>query len=310
MYDPSKPYKKQVLHLIKQTWQTPFIVVQEGTYPIFTKRIRGHEIDHTDGIGTKGYYHWQRRKFKNAVLDALAMNLNDLALMRATPFKLQNHIVLPKDDHKAVIAIVENLARECRRRNIAMTGGETSIQNTCNGMDVSLTVSGFVQRIKQNKCRTRDVVIGLPSNGIHANGYTVVRQLFGDDSRSEFTRPTRIYWDKIMALDQRIAIHGMMHITGGAFTKLKDLLNGTDIVIHADHALEPHSIFKEIYERGVSDAQMYQTFNCGIGFILSVDPRDADRAIQATGGATIGEVVKGSGRIRIASKFSDAIIRY
>lgn len=80
MYDPTKPYKKQILELIKQTWETPYVSVKGDIYPIIERKFSYPEVDHTDGIGTKGVYHWQQRTFGNAALDALAMNLNDLAL--------------------------------------------------------------------------------------------------------------------------------------------------------------------------------------------------------------------------------------
>src|SRR3990167_10458658 len=85
MYDPIKPYKKQILDAIKKTWKTPFVTVKSGVYPVITKKFDFPEVDHTDGIGTKGYYHWKAGTLKNAVIDALAMNLNDLAMARAVP---------------------------------------------------------------------------------------------------------------------------------------------------------------------------------------------------------------------------------
>src|SRR4030042_4519382 len=98
MYEPAKPYKKRISNLIKQTWNTKFISVKNGIYPIFKAKFDAYEVDHTDGIGTKGYYHWQKGTFRNAVIDALAMNLNDLAISRAVPYKLSDHITVPIDD--------------------------------------------------------------------------------------------------------------------------------------------------------------------------------------------------------------------
>src|SRR5262245_13478561 len=127
MYNPTKPYKHQILRLIESTWRTHHVHVERGLYPVIIKKFNLPEIHHTDGLGTKGAYHWKKRTFKNAVVDALAMNLNDLAMVGAIPYSVQNHIVLPKDDHQAILTIVRSLARECKKRNIAMTGGETSI---------------------------------------------------------------------------------------------------------------------------------------------------------------------------------------
>ena len=127
MYNPTKPYKSQILAEIKKTWRTPYVDIRADVYPIVKNKFSLPEVDHTDGIGTKGIYHWQKRTFRNAVLDALAMNLNDLALVRAVPYKLSNHIFMPKDDNIAILAIVRALSQECQKRKIAITGGETSV---------------------------------------------------------------------------------------------------------------------------------------------------------------------------------------
>lgn len=304
-YNPTKPYKKQILTLIKQTWQTPYIFVRQDIYPLIKKKFPYPEVDHTDGIGTKGFYHWQQRSFKNAVLDALAMNLNDLALMRATPYKLQNHLMLPQDDPKAILTIISHLCRECRQRKIAVTGGETSIQDNLAGLDIGLTVSGFIKTIKPNQFRAGDVLIGLKSNGLHSNGFTKVREIFGQTFRPDFIKPTKIYLEIIFDLDKKFDIHGMMHITGGAFTKLKDLLSGANILIARNHQLKPQPIFQELSQRGISDKEMYQTFNCGIGFIISSRAPEARQIIDLVPWSDIiGEVVRGSNKIKIQSMFS------
>ena len=285
--------------------------VKKGLYPVFERKISFPEVQHTDGIGTKGFYHWRKKSFRNAVLDALAMNLNDLAMVGATPYALQNHIVLPKDDHKAILAIVRELAKECRKRKIVMTGGETSIHSDMPGMDISITVSGFVKNFPKNQCRVGDILIGIKSNGLHSNGITRVREIFGNQNREEFTAPTRIYLDEILSVMVRHKINGMMHITGGAFTKLKDILNKTDATINQPRKLQPQNIFREIYDSGVSDEKMYSTFNCGVGFVLSVPRSEAGKILsEIPNSAVLGEVVRGVGKIKILSSFSGKIIRF
>ena len=304
MYNPVKPYGGQIYQIIKKTWRTPYVVVSDGQYPIIKKKFFGLEVDHTDGIGTKGIYHCKKGTWRNAVLDALAMNLNDLALARAVPYKLQNHIILPVEDGR-ILKIVKAMSLECQKRKIAITGGENSFHNDAQGMDISMTVSGFIKKIKPNEFRVGDVLIGFRSNGLHSNGFTLVRKVFGKKFRPDFIKPTRIYLDTILALDKTYDIHGLMHITCVAFTKLKKLLNGGDAVINNKHALRPHPIFYEIFKRGVSEREMYQTFNCGIGFIISVPKSKAGKIVSKTKEADIiGEVVKGDGRIQIESMFS------
>ena len=307
MYEPIKPYKKKILELIRKTWETPYISVRDDIYPIIEKKFSYPEIDHTDGIGTKGIYHWQQGTFRNAVLDALAMNLNDLAIARAVPYKLQNHIIIPEEDER-ILKIIEALSEECKRREIAITGGETSIHNNVNGLDISMTISGFIKEVKENKFKEGDALIGFRSSGLHSNGFTKVREIFGEEDRVEFIEPTKIYLDEVLDLNSKFDIHGMMHITGGAYSKLKDLLENTDVEINRAHKLEPQNIFKELYKRGVSDEEMYKTFNCGIGFILSVSSKDADNVITELDTDIIGKVVSGTGKIKIESMFSDKVI--
>ena len=310
MYDPTKPYKHRILKLIESTWRTPYVRVTRGIYPIFTKRFSFPEVQHTDGIGTKGFFHWKARTFKNAVQDALAMNLNDLALVGAEPYALQNHIVLPKDDHTAILEIVSALATECRKYHIAMTGGETSIHADMPGMDISITVSGFIRKPIKNKCQAGDILIGLKSNGLHSNGMTRVRAALGNRVNPEFTRPTTIYLGMILGLLKKYEVHSMMHITGGAFSKLKDILGKNDAIIEFPRSFKPRPIFYELYKRGISSKDMYTTFNCGIGFALSVAPKDANKILsEVKSSLIIGRMEKGRGEVRIKSVFDGKIIR-
>jgi len=315
MYDTTKPYKGKILELIKKTWKSPYISIKGDIYSVFKKKFSYPEVDHTDGLGTKGVYHWQKKTLKNACLDALAMNLNDLILVRARAYKLQSHLLLPEDNQKAILTIIKILSEECLKRKIAITGGETSIHNNLNGLEIGMTISGFIKKRKPNKFKKGDVLIGIGSNGLHANGFTKIKEIFGKDFRPEFVAPTHIYSETVLSLDEKFDLHGMMHITGGAYTKLKDLLEKTDIRIRRNQKLLPQKIFKEIYQKGVSDEKMYKTFNCGIGFILSVSSQSAKGIISKLNNDgfradIIGEVTTGRGKIKIESLFSEKEVEF
>lgn len=309
MYNPTKPYNHKVLETIESTWDTPYVKMRRGLYPIIEKKFSFPEIQHTDGIGTKGFYHWQKRTFRSAIIDALAMNLNDLAMVRSVPYAIQNHITLPKDDHKAILQLIKGLALECKKRNIAMTGGETSIHLGADGMDISITVSGFLTGKSANSCKVGDMLIGLKSGGLHSNGITKVRHIFGGKFRKEFTEPTVIYSQDILFLLGKCDINGMMHITGGAFTKLKDILNKNDAHIFHPENLKPQKIFEEIYAKEPSNKMIYSTFNCGIGFILSVPKGQSSKVLSCLKNADIvGQVTKGNGKVHIKSAFDGKIV--
>ena len=304
MYNPIKPYKHQILKLIESTWKTSYVQVSRGVYPLIKKRFSYPEVDHTDGIGTKGFYHWKKGSFRSAVIDALAMNLNDLALVRAIPYKMSNHITVPVEDNR-VFKIVQAMVTECRKRKIAMVGGENSFHKNMEGLDISMTVSGFVKKPHSNICKIGDIFIGLKSSGLHSNGMTKVREVFGREYRKEFTRPTAIYLDAVLSLLEKCQVNGMMHITGGAFTKLKDILEKADAVISQPKKLAPQEIFRILHTKGLSNEVMYSTFNCGIGFILSVPKYEVEKILSnVRNTAVIGEIVPGNGQVKIKSAFN------
>ena len=310
MYKPFKPYKQNTITEIKKTWQTPYVSVKFNTYPVIQKKFSYSEIDHTDGIGTKGFYHWKEGTFKAAIIDALAMNLNDLAIVRAIPYKLSNHITVPLEDER-VFKIIQELVRQCLKYNIAIVGGENSFHNNMDGLDISMTVSGFIKKNHSNKFRVGDVLIGLKSSGLHSNGFTAVRKIFGNIKRPEFIAPTAMYLDTILNLSSKHQINGLMHITGGAFTKLKDILGKANATIEHPKNLLPQKIFYEIYKKGTTNKDMYQTFNCGIGFVLSVPKKEVSAILsKIKHAAIIGEVTPGTGIVEIKSAFDEKTIKF
>lgn len=330
MYDPTKPYKRTIQDAIQTTWQSPYATAYQlkgSPYPFverseMLKNITDVEIDHTDGIGTKGIVHAMSGTWDFAVQDALAMNLNDLLVARARPYKLQNHLTMQYDDQSAVVSIIDRLARECKERNIVLTGGETSIHDSMIGMDLSLTVTAFVPEVLRNEFQPGDILIGLPSTGIHSNGFTFVRKYLG--CRRDMATPTKIYWDDAfrVVLDEWNAIHGMVHIAGGAYTRLLDFVPGN--TIRLKRWKNQPAIFAEIVDYcrqiqqitppwpgGSLDKMMYTTFNCGIGFILSVSPEKSQEIATLLKGEIIGTVEgDGGNRLLIESIFSDSEIEF
>ncbi len=313
MYNPTKPYKDEIIKLTKQTGETPYISIEGG---IVSKKFNYPEYHHTDGIGTKGVYHWQERTFKNAVVDAMAMNLNDLLMVRAKPYAVIDHLFVPEDDENAILELVGNLSEECGKRDIAITGGETAVHDNMEGLELSATMLGFIKNPKPNKFEVGYVLVGIGSRGLHSNGFTKVRKVLGSDYEkyiNDLTKPTAIYSDSLLDVVEDFNIKGMQHITGGAYTKFKDLIGGEDILITGDHKLEPQKIFEDLYERGIPDEEMYKTFNCGIGFAVGISEPEADEfisKIKPLKSDIIGEIVKGSGKIKLESKFTDKKIEY
>lgn len=310
MYDTTKPYVSEIERLIRTTWNTKYIRVNK--YGVRKKHgaPKGPEWRHTDGIGTKGEDHWIERTFKEAVQDALAMNLNDFARDRCIPFEICDHIFLPTDDHFAMISIVSHMADQCRMHHLAITGGEPAIHEGSKGLEISITMLGVRRSLRPNQYHNGDILIGIGSSGAHSNGFTKIHSVY-DAQKSlsdSITTPTLIYYDVIDGIDRTLGIHGMTHITGGAFTKMKKYLGAHNAYIHRSHNLVPHAIFSDLVARGISDEEMYRTFNCGIGFVISVDARVVNACLkiirQQFSAAVIGEVQSGSGSVHIESMFS------
>jgi phosphoribosylformylglycinamidine cyclo-ligase len=337
-YDSSKPFKDRVIAAIESTWtvRSDIKVEKKGPYAYIVEDLPENtvKIDHTDGVGTKGTLHWSMKTFGNAVRDAFAMNANDLILMGAEPYRIQDHIIMEKDDHEAIITIAEELSKLCKEYKVVVTGGESAILDTVKGMEIGITMIGIVDKNKLilPNVKRGDVIIGLESNGLHSNGFTFLRSLFMGDLKmqlsdevyegvslgEELTRPTRIYVNALKKLFEthRDKITGMMHMTGGAFTKLRDIIpNNVDIKINRTHSLNPHKIFSVVKEKANwDDKQMYKNFNCGVGFSIVVQKEFAQEMLkvlnQELKADIIGEVVDGSGKVTVDSKFSDTTVEY
>ncbi len=321
MYDSTKPFTEKILKMIQETWPVsgPFTIEKVKNNVIIKKDPNFWkdylEVDKTDGIGTKGSLHWKMKTFSFAAQDAFSMNANDLIRIGAEPYRLQNHIMLEEENEDAIASIVKSLVELCKKHKIAITGGETAILNTIDGLEIGITMIGKVKKsevIKSN-IQIGDKLIGLASNGIHSNGITFARKIISDNEFKELTKPTEIYIDGIKEIleNYRKDIHGMIHVTGGAFNKIKDIIdNNVNVVIERNHEIKPQPIFNLLKENGnLPDEQMYKIFNNGIGFIIVVNKREVENVLDIIKkyhkADIIGFVENGSGLVKIGSQFSN-----
>lgn len=219
--------------------------------------------------------------------------------------------MIPRDDEGAITEIVETLAEQCIKRNIVITSGETAIHESYPGVEISVNVQGEYIERRPNVFQQNEVLLGAGSNG-----FTKIGEIFGSEFNPEFVRPTPSYYDALLdLLKQRFQISGMIHVTGGAFTRLKSPLGkGLDAIVDGT-SLIPQSIFYEISSKEVPDEEMYRTFNCGVGLILAAPEKDLEDIIHAFSfhgfnPRPIGKVVSGTGKVKIKSAFSDKQIIY
>lgn len=315
LYNPEKPFTKSILESIQKTWTNS--IFTEAGYPII-KKSNGYLLEHVDGIGTKGYLHWLFGSFESAAIDAFAMNINDLAILGFNPRTLNCHLILQEEKESAINLVVKKLSELCLKYNTIFMGGETAILNTLKGMEIGIHMTGFTHSIINNPVKAGNIIYGHLSTGIHSNGLSMARGLLGDSIYEnyieELTIPTAIYLD---ILKKTSFANRRMHITGGAFTKLRKLISN-DLDIYLDFSqITLLKIFEILYSKlneliETPSFEMLRTFNCGIGFVEIIHPKDKERfEKQAPNSIMIGEVLqKGNGKIKVISPFDGKLIEF
>ncbi len=243
----------------------------------------------TDGVGTKVLVANEMRKWDTVAVDCIAMNVNDTLTVGAEPIAFVDYISLSSYDLEMAEQIGEGLNRGAEEANITILGGETAtLPEITRGIDIAGTSIGIVKKedvITGERVEAGDVIFGIPSSGIHSNGLTLARKVFGDlhekvrgvEIGYELLKPTRIYVREILPVLKECDVHGMAHITGGGLLNIPRMKRMRYII---DDPLEPHWIFEEISQRGgVSLEEMYRTFNMGMGFVL-VAPEDCENELK------------------------------
>jgi phosphoribosylformylglycinamidine cyclo-ligase len=273
----------------------------------------------TDTVGTKVLLAEQMGRWEEVGEDLVAINVNDLSAVGARPAALVDVISVPRADATIFGAIGRGINRGLRAARCSLLGGETAmVPDLVRGTDLGGTAVGFFPQgrrpILGRGIRPGDVLIGLPSRGLHSNGFTLVRkiletqQLDPRDARpggtvqvgEELLAPTRIYAAAIEAIAQNPSLHGLAHISGGGIRNLLRLHPSRCFVLDAWPPVPP--LFQWLAERGeLSAEEQYQTFNMGIGFVLAVAARGEDSVIAALrragepGARRIGRVTAGRG---------------
>jgi len=280
-------------------------------------------VSSVDGAGTKLKIASALARHATIGIDIVNHCVNDILACGAEPLFFLDYIAMGKLVPEKVEAIAGGLAQACREVGCALIGGETAeMPGLYAGEDYDLVgfIIGVVEKEKIITGKTAvigDVIIGLPSSGLHTNGYSLVRKLFGE-SRSaldthypdlnrtlgeELLEPHRSYYHQLKPLLP--FIKGMAHITGGGLIDNvpRILPPGTAAQLHSQAWTTP-PIFQLIQQRGnVAGDEMYRVFNMGIGMVLICSPDNADRLIKALPEAKIiGEVVKQKEKARVVIK--------
>jgi len=267
-----------------------------------------------EGVGTKILISQLARKFKNIGIDVVAMNVNDIICLGATPVAFSDYIALPKNfPDQYFKELFEGMIEGADLAGVRIPSGETPIiPDMLNGVSPELAydLAGGSIGVILNKpiygreIKENDVIVGLKSNGLHCNGFTLAREtllkyfakpdrtcanyeiddifeLTGETVWKELLRPTKIYVREINFAVQNLSVHGLAHITGQAFQKLNRLTNFANCGFIIENLPEPPAIMTKIKNvRKISVKEMYSTFNMGIGFCVVLPKAEADDLIS------------------------------
>lgn len=268
----------------------------------------------TDGVGSKVLIANEMKRWNTVGIDCIAMNVNDLLAIGAEPMAFVDYLALEKHDENFAEQIGEGLRKGAEISRMSIVGGETAtLPEIINGFDLAGTCLGMVKKdriITGEKVIEGDVIVGIPSSGVHSNGYTLVRKIIDESEYSyhdpcpyapektigdELLTPTTIYIKILDALEE-CEIHGFAHITGSGLLKLRRV---TKLGFDFYNPIEPPDIFKFLQKEGnVDDLEMYKTFNMGMGFLLILPEKDAERAAEITGGRIVGKITESGIRVR------------
>lgn len=276
----------------------------------------------TDGVGTKLKYAIVSDRHDTIGIDAVAMCVNDIVCQGAKPLFFLDYFATGALSPEKVAKVVSGVAEGCRQSGAALIGGETAEMPgfyPCGDYDIAGFAVGVVDKkkiINGSKIKSGDVLIGIKSSGIHSNGYSLVRKLFGEDMTElekydeelgakpidVLLTPTKIYVKSILALIEKVKVKGIAHITGGGFIENIPRIFPEGIGCRINKkSYEVPAIFKVLQKRAkITDEQIYNTFNMGIGMVVCVAKKDAEATIsqlESTGEdcVIIGKTVKGSG---------------
>ncbi|SCJ18242.1 Phosphoribosylformylglycinamidine cyclo-ligase [uncultured Clostridium sp.] len=255
----------------------------------------------TDGVGTKLKYAFIMDKHDTIGIDAVAMCVNDIICQGARPLFFLDYMASSKTQPQKAADIVKGIAEGCKQSGAAIIGGETAeMPGFYNGdeYDIAGFAVGIVDKekaISGARVQVGDVLIGLPSSGIHSNGYSLVRKLVGEDRAKleeyneelgctwgeEVLRPTKIYVKEILALIEKADIHGIAHITGGGFIenipRILPKSTHADITLGSWPVLPVFNLLQKLGD--IPERSIYNTFNMGIGMVLAVPSSHADEIL-------------------------------
>ena len=273
----------------------------------------------TDGVGTKIDLANKYKKFDTIGIDLVAMCVNDLIVQGAKPLFFLDYIAVGKLDLNKTKKILNGVFKGCKISDCKLIGGETAEMPGIYSKD-KFDLAGFSVGIVSKKkildksnVKKNDIVLAIPSNGIHANGYSLVRSILKKNKipynlKKEILKPTKIYTKEILKLASKNLINAAAHITGGGLIEnlLRSVPNNLTLNIDLSK-IKIIKIFKWLKSKNISDQEMLRTFNCGIGFCIIVSKKNIDKITRIFPKKftpyQIGYISKDSNKVNLSKSF-------
>ncbi|EPC2270772.1 phosphoribosylformylglycinamidine cyclo-ligase [Listeria innocua] len=260
-------------------------------------------VSGTDGVGTKLLLAIEADKHDTIGNDCVAMCVNDILAQGAEPLFFLDYIATGKTDPVKMEQIVKGVADGCEQAGAALIGGETAEMPDMYGADdydlAGFTVGAVEKKklITEGAVKAGDTLIGIPSSGIHSNGYSLVRKIFFKDNDfklneafteldvplvEELLKPTRIYVKPVLEVLKAVDVHGITHVTGGGFVENLPRMLTNDLAVKVELGSWPVlPIFDLMKKYGqLSELEMYEIFNMGIGMVLAVAKEDVEKTLE------------------------------
>jgi len=278
----------------------------------------------TDGVGTKIEIANTLKKYDTIGIDLVAMSVNDLIVQGAKPFLFLDYISINKIDLIKLKSIIKGIVKGCKQAGCELVGGETAeMPDTYekNKFDIAGFAVGIVDKKKilsKDKIKKNDLILAVPSNGLHSNGYSLVRNLIKKKKinikknkflKKELIRPTKIYVKEILKLIEKNLINGCANITGGGIVdNIKRIIPDNFCAEIYLNKIKTKKIFKWLKKNEIEDNEMLKTFNCGVGFCLIINKKNLNKVIKSFSSDfkpyVIGKIIVGKNKVKLNDKIA------
>ena len=276
----------------------------------------------TDGVGTKIEIANELNKFDTIGIDLVAMSVNDLIVQGARPLVFLDYISINKINLKKLKSIIKGIVKGCDISGCELVGGETAeMPGTYekNKFDIAGFAVGLVDQNKllnKNKIKKNDLILAIPSSGLHSNGFSLVRYVIKKNKinikknnflKKELLKPTKIYVKEILNLIQKNFINGCANITGGGIADNVKRVIPDNLTAEINlNMIKPNKIFKWLKNNNIEDSEMLKTFNCGVGFCLIIKPHNLSKVKKYFSKEfqpyVIGQITKGRNKVKLNDK--------